>query len=33
VTDRVYLECPVGDDYLLVLDGRVVELFHLRRGD
>lgn len=33
MTDRVYLECPVGDDYLLVLDGRVVELFHLRRGD
>jgi hypothetical protein len=33
MTERVYRECRVGDDYLLVLDGRVVELFHLRKGD
>jgi hypothetical protein len=33
MTERVYLECPVGDAYLLVLDGRVVGLFHLRQGD
>lgn len=33
MTDRAYLECRVGNDYLLVLDGRVVELFHLRKGD
>lgn len=33
MSPRPYRECPVGDDHLLVLDNRVVELFHLRQGD
>lgn len=30
--ERAYRECRIGDEYLLVLDGRVVELFRLRSG-
>jgi hypothetical protein len=31
--ERPHLECRLGDEHILTLDGNVVELFHLGRGD
>ena len=33
MAERPYAECRVGERHLLVLDGRVVELFELHRGE